>query len=339
MMAVQAVSVPVRPVSMLFDGMSNSYHAPARFDVGPYRSPPEPPPQQSSSPRDQLGWLKRPLKRQATFSIKKKAYTVKVYDQPGRWMSEQELNDLFEDLVDIANGSLDRIPTYGIFSKERAAFENRIIAIAYDNKDNSPAAFTAMVYLPYQQKNKVFPIVHLGLTMIRKRQRGNRLQTPLFKKIFLLCLLNQRCISFTITNIAASPAGIGATSDYFQDVFPNYKENVRQKDYHLDVANQVIHNFRREFGCSELAVFEPDTFLVRGSNQEEGGGASAFIKEDPVSRYRVDVCNDFCRKYLNFEAGDEIFQVGKINFVQASWASRRARRELKTYKQEKTISC
>lgn len=321
---IQAISAPAGPVSLLFDSNLNKHRPPGRFNFIHTNDHSKHVP----SPPERLWWLKRPLKRQAVFAIKGNAYTVKVYDQPGRWMPKNELNRLFDDILDIAHGSLDRIPKYGIFLKKRAAFENRIIAVAYDNHDNQPAGFTAMVYLPYQQKNKVMPIVHLGLTMIRKDQRGKRLQTPLFKKIFLLSLLNQRRISFTITNIAASPAGIGATSDYFHDVFPNYKGTVRQTDYHLDVARQIINNFRQEFGCSVLAVFEPDTFLVRGSNQEQGGGASEFIKEDPVSRYRIDACNDFCRRQLNFEAGDEMFQVGKVSLVQSSWASRRSRRNL-----------
>ncbi len=273
-----------------------------------------------------LGWLRQPLKRMATFSVLKGRYEVRVYDQPGRWMTHEEMNTLYSQLVVIASDAMDALPRYGFFTHRREAFANRIFAVVHDKASKQAVGFTAMVYLPFRQGGKITPIIHLGLTMIRKSYRGHRLQTPLFQKIFLLAMLNQRCLCFTMTNIAASPAGIGATSDYFVDVFPNYKGTVPRTQFHEDVARQILDNYRDEFGCSKLAEFDADSFVVRGSNQAEGGGAAEFIKGDPVSRYRVDACNEFCRKHLNFHSGDEIFQVGRVDFFQSSWASRKSRR-------------
>jgi hypothetical protein len=279
--------------------------------------------------KDRLDWLRKPLKRQAKFSIQKGHYEVRVYDQPGRWMTDDAMNMLYFQLLNIAWDAIDTLPRYGFFTQKREAFANRIFAVVHDKVSQQAVGFTAMVYLPFQQTEKITPIIHLGLTMIRRAYRGHRLQTPLFKKIFLLAMLNQRCLSFIMTNIAASPAGIGATSDYFVDVYPNYKGTVSKTFFHENVAQQILANYREEFGCSRLAVFDPENFVVRGSNQAEGGGAAEFIKDDPVSRYRVDACNEFCRNHLNFQSGDEMFQVGKVDFFQSSWASRKSKRKLK----------
>ncbi|MCU0600675.1 MAG: hypothetical protein MUE70_15620, partial [Desulfobacterales bacterium] len=225
----------------------------------------------------QLAWLRRPLKRQAVFSIQKGRYQVRVYDQPGRWMTDDEMNILYSQSAAIASDAIDKLPRYGFFKRKRDAFANRIFAVVHDMKSSQAVGFTAMVYMPFHKGKKITPIIHLGLTMIRKSHRGRRLQTPLFQKIFLLAMINQRCLSFTMTNIAASPAGIGATSDYFVDVFPNYRGSVQKTKFHQDVAEQILAGYRKEFGCSRYAVFDPETFVVRGSNQAKGGGASEFI--------------------------------------------------------------
>ncbi len=283
-------------------------------------------------PQNRLGWLRRPLKRQAVFSLRDGQYSVKVYDQPGRWMTDEQLSNLHDQLKGVAEEAMDEVPRYGIFTGTRSAYESRIIAMVYDNALRQAAGFTAMVYLPFQKRKKYKTIIHLGLTMIRKSYRGQRLQTPLFKKIFLLAMFNQRCLSFIMTSIAASPAGIGAASDYFLDVFPNYHGNTPKTAFHVAVAEQVLADHREEFGCSSKAVFDPEYFVVRGSNQMEGGGAEEFIKDDPVSRYRVDACNAFCRDQLDFQNGDEMFQVGKVDFIRSSWASRKSRRRMKQSK-------
>ncbi len=278
---------------------------------------------------ERLTWLRRPWLKQAVFATRDRAAEVQVYDQPGRWMTAGELGGLWMDLLKIAQDAMEEIPIYGVLTGQRDTFANRVIAIARDTRTREPLAFTAMVYLPVQGNDgDVEPVVHLGLTMIRREARGRRLQTQLFKKAFILPVANQFRLRFTITNIAASPAGIGAMSDYFQDVFPTYRGDTAREPFHLHVARRVLAEHRQEFGCSREARFDPESFVVRGSNQPDGGGASQFIKEDPVSQYRVEACNAFCRQQLDYPAGDELFQVGRVDFFRANWASRRSKRAL-----------
>jgi hypothetical protein len=273
-----------------------------------------------------LAWLRAPWKRTLTARVLRGRYLVRVYDQPGRWMPERELRALQADLGCVAAGSLDEVPTYGVFSGSRASFANRVVAVAYDRRTLAPVAFTAMVYLPVETGGRTEPVIHLGLTMIRKEARGQRLQTPLFKKIFLLPVLNQHRLRFTITSIAASPAGIGAASDYFEDTFPAYHGRTPRQGWHVEIARQVVGAHRHEFGCSRSARLDPVTFVVHGSNDPAEGGAFQFIKDDPVSRYRVDACNAYCRGVLDFSKGDELFQVGRADLLAGLWKTRGVRR-------------
>ncbi len=276
---------------------------------------------------DDLAWLRKPWKRAWRHQVSGGRFYIDVFDQPGRWMNASELTGLQDELASVADRSIDDALSYGVFSRTRSAFRNRVIAVAYDATTGTPCGFTAMVYLPLRRTGrKTELIIHLGLTMIASDYRGNRLQTPLFQRIFRSPIVNQFRMSFIITNIAASPAGIGAVSDYFLDTFPNYHQNTLPTAFHHEVAGQVLRRDRHEFGCSRAATFDPDTFVVVGSNQPSGGGASAFIKTDPVSRYRNPACNDFCTSVLNFERGDELFQVGRADFIRGMWKSRKGKR-------------
>lgn len=273
-----------------------------------------------------LSWLRKPWKRRWRHVVAGGEVLIDVVDQPGRWMSDAQLTRLQDELSEVAEISLDERLAYGVFSRTRSAFRNRVIAVAYAAQTGRPCAFTAMVYLPLVRGRKTETIIHLGLTMIAPSSRGQRLQTPLFQRIFLSPIVNQFRTSFVVTNIAASPAGIGAVSDYFLDTYPSYHEDRSPTPFHHEVAAQVLARHRHEFGCSRGATFDPDSFVVAGSNQESGGGASAFIKSDPVSRYRDPACNEFCERLLDFERGDELFQVGRADLIRGLWASRKRRR-------------
>jgi hypothetical protein len=227
-----------------------------------------------------------------------------------------QLASLRDDLRAVASRALDELPTYGIFSAGREPFENRVIIVGYERESGRAVGFTALVYLPPRARSDG-PIVHLGLTMIARDARRQRLQTELFKKAFVLPIVNQRRLHFTITNIAASPAGVGATSDYFDDVYPHYDGVTALREWHLAVADHVLASQRHEFGCSVRARFDPRTFVVHCSNEPEGGGAHQLIQLEPSSRYRVERCNDYCRELLDLTQGDELFQVGRLSVLSS----------------------
>lgn len=245
-----------------------------------------------------------------------KKVVCKTFDQPGRWMDKDDLVRLQAWLRDVAKRAMDCVPSHALFAEDsvQEVFSTRVITIAFDGE--VPVGFTAMVYIPFEGSS----LLHLGLTMIARSHRGMRLQSPIFTKCLVMPMLNMRRLSYYITNIAASPAGIGAVSDYFNETYPTYKNDNECTLKHLTIARYVLGNYRSEFACSENAVFDENTFVVKGSNNSVGGGAPEFIKEDgkPISFYKNERCNEFCRKRINYAAGDELFQVAKVDFVLTS---------------------
>lgn len=243
-------------------------------------------------------------------------HSVLTYDQPGRWMTDTQLSTLVDELASIAVDSIDAPLAHRLFdeSNARAAFSNRVVSVAYNAK-GTPVGFTALVYIPFEGSF----LIHLGLTMIRRSARGRRLQGKLFTKVLALATLNRWRFAYPVTNIAASPAGIGNVADYFDDVFPHYAGIIARQPAHLQMARHVLGHYRHEFGCSALATFNEETFVVRGSNQKDGGGSAAFIKRDgkPVSQHRHPTCNAFCTERLDFAKGDELLQVGRFNVMSS----------------------
>lgn len=245
-----------------------------------------------------------------------------TYDQPGRWMSDDELHDLHDQLRDVAVASIGVVPTHYLLQRENArqALSNRVVSIAINDDTGEAVGFTAMVYLPFQSD----VVLHLGLTMIAREFRGRRIQSPLFSKCLVTPMCNLFRTSYIVTNIAASPAGIGACSDYLCDVFPDYKDQQNlPRSWQLGVARHFlapIGGYRHEFACANDALFCERTFVVRGSNAAEGGGAPEFIKEDgePVSRYKREKCNEYVSRVLDLARGDELFQVGRVDIMATS---------------------
>jgi hypothetical protein len=265
-------------------------------------------------------WLPPPIVR-AWESPLSRGHIVKTFDQPGRWMTDAQLETLRETLLDVARNAMDVVPQHRLFSQAdtRAVFSNRIVSVAFDADDN-PIGFTAMVYLPYPPGDVI--LIHLGLTMISIKARRTRLQSPMFIKCFSHSILNMCRTSFMVTNIAASPAGVGSVCDYFLDAYPHYLAETQCQPMHLSIAHHVLKYFRHEFGCSQNAVFDPETFVVRGSNKPEGGGSSSFIKEDgkPVSQHKNPRCNEFVVSSIDLTAGDELFQVARFDLFGTLWA-------------------
>jgi len=236
-------------------------------------------------------------------------------------MGAAELDALQATLRAVAVASMGAIPTHRLFAggdATRAVLANRVVAVATDAATGAPVGFVAMVYLAVAGVDG--PVLHLGLTMIAAAARGRRLQSPLFTRALTFALVNLARARAVVTNIGASPAGVGAVADYFVGVYPHYAapSPSAPEAWQLAVARGVLADYRWEFGCSAGAPFDEATFVVRGANANAGdGGCVELLKPDGgfVSAYKVDACNAWCAARLDTAAGDEVFQVGRVDVV------------------------
>lgn len=328
-------------------------------------------------------FLSPPLVRRWTSPLPVLGVTVTTVDQPGRWMGDADLAALAATLRTVAVASMGTVPSHRLFARGDAAREvlaNRVVAVAVDTASGAPVGFVAMVYLSlsggavgvgghHTANVAAAPVLHLGLTMIAAAARGRRLQSPLFLRALTFALVNLGSPRCVVTNIGASPAGVGAVADYFVGVYPHYATAVagddggsgdggggssssggssggggggaggggaRPEAWHLAVARGVLDAHRHEFGCSAAATFDETTFVVARSNADAtDGGCVELLKADGgfVSAYKVEACNRWCAATLNTAAGDEVFQVGRVDVVgtwlkyqSSGWGREPARR-------------
>jgi hypothetical protein len=85
---------------------------------------------------------------------------------------------------------------------------------------------------------------------------------------------------------------------------------------------------RHEFGVGPEASFDDRRFAIQGSYT---GGSDALKKTfASAPKYRVEACNEFCRRELDYNRGDDLLQIGQMDgTVISNWLTRRLPSELR----------
>jgi hypothetical protein len=156
--------------------------------------------------------LRRPLVRDITLSHA--GHRVHVLDQPGRWMSGAQLEALQRDLTHIAGDTCDDALTQRVLDGGRSVLRNRLVVVAYDGL-GAPAAFTAMLYLPFAHDGAVEPVIHIGGVHPPGSTSLGPLDGPTLRRALVLPLLNQRRFELAITTVASA---VPTTSTDFETV-------------------------------------------------------------------------------------------------------------------------
>lgn len=125
--------------------------------------------------------------------------------------------------------------------------------------------------------------------------------------------------SFIMTDIADSPSNTKLVGDTLVDLYPNYRHNnrpgcgARPQPWQLEIARFMMDYHRADFGTSADAVFDPETFVVRGSNAQNGGSA-VLTRHGDKRRSRASLPNLFVESLLGSGGTcDELFHVGRAS--------------------------
>lgn len=240
--------------------------------------------------------------------------TVITFDQPGRWMSSGDLQELAHTLGRVAKSSLRELPTHVLFDLQdmRKVFSNRVISIAYDKGD--AVGFSEVVYLHHG----VDVVMHIGLTVLSKRdERG--LHSHLRRNGLVLASVNLQQLKCRVCSLHNSADEIGMVADTYRDVYPHYGLKTTRKQYHMEVARVLLRDFRHECGCSEVATFDDRTFVVF-----KGRFTGDVVSRDAMQLHKSQECNRFVAGLVDFERGDALLQVGSFSlFESAGWVCTR----------------
>lgn len=236
---------------------------------------------------------------------------VVTYFFPGRWMEDAELDRLRADLEDIARDRLGALPVYGIFLPGRAPYDNRIVTLLYRGDKDAPVAFSAMIYCPVQSGDKAFDVMNLGLSIARRNAAGNGPLPPLYVRPLFHYYICRLMRPFWIVAFTARPKSVGAIADAFSDVYPHYRRSQGATPDQVGVARQIFDRWRGESGVAPSAEIDEKTFVVRASC----AGPSAILRHDfdNLPKYQVPSANEFCRRMLDYDRGDELLMVGRMD--------------------------
>src|SRR3954451_22526741 len=113
---------------------------------------------------------------QATIDLTLRTHTgmtTRIVESPGLSLSQQDLDDLVEDLRTIAGKTLSAGSlTYGIFSGDRDRLSRAIITLLSEEATGRPVAFNALSVMSVERDGEPEQVTHLGLVMVDPEAQG-----------------------------------------------------------------------------------------------------------------------------------------------------------------------
>ncbi|MCF2870367.1 hypothetical protein L0664_04750 [Octadecabacter sp. G9-8] len=237
---------------------------------------------------------------------------VRIVEHPGRWMSDADLAALSRDLRTIAARTLpDGGLTYGVFSGDRAHLSDTIITLV-TLRDGTPIAFNALAIMTLDTVPDPTPVLHLGLVMIDPDQQSGGLSWVLYGLTCFLLFVRNQFRPIWVSSVTQVPAVVGMVSNMFSDVWPKPDAD-RRTLAHVLLARRIMDNHRHVFGVGQDATFDEARFVI--TNAYTGGSDDLKKTWDSAHKHRDAVFNTFCAKELDYERGDDVLQLGRMDLA------------------------
>jgi hypothetical protein len=241
---------------------------------------------------------------------------TRIVESPGLSLSEPELEELVSLLRTVAGKTLPAGSlTYGIFSGERERLARAIVTLICEEATGHPIAFNALSVMPVELDGEPVDVTHLGLVMVDPDVQGQGLSWVLYGLTTLVLFMRDGLRQRWISNVTQVPAVCGMVSDTFSDVFPSPNPAARQSFAHLQLARGIMRQHRRVFGVGEEAGFDEARFVITDAYT---GGSDALKKSfDIAPKHRDEQYNAFCARELDYERGDDLLQIGRVDLAGA----------------------
>ena len=262
---------------------------------------------------------------------------TRIIESPGRSLSQPDLDALVADLRSVAGKTLPAGSlTYGIFSGERERLARAIVTLISEQAIGRPIAFNALSVMSVELDGEPQQVTHLGLVMVDPDVQGQGLSWVLYGLTTLVLFARDGLRPKWISNVTQVPAVFGMVCDTFSDVFPspnakafssevaagsrqenasNQKSTARQSFAHLQLARGIMRDHRAVFGVGSEAGFDEGRFVITDAYT---GGSDALKKSyDVAPKHRDEQYNSFCARELNYDRGDDVLQLGRIDLTGA----------------------
>jgi hypothetical protein len=241
---------------------------------------------------------------------------TRIIESPGLSLSQEDLDALVADLRTVAcktlpAGSL----TYGIFSGARERLACAVVTLIREEATGRPIAFNALSVMDVELDGEPQQVTHLGLVMVDPDVQGQGLSWVLYGLTTLVLFARDGLRPKWISNVTQVPAVFGMVCDTFSDVFPSPDAAARQSFAHLQLARGIMRDHRAVFGVGSEAGFDEGRFVITDAYT---GGSDALKKTwDVAPKHRDEQYNAFCAHELNYDRGDDVLQLGRVDLAGA----------------------
>src|SRR6201996_6652931 len=241
---------------------------------------------------------------------------TRIVESPGLSLPRDELDALVAQLRMVAAKTVPQESlTYGVFSGESEPLKRAVITLIIDEDSRQPIAFNALSVLDVALDGEPVRVTHLGLVMVDPDVRGQGLSWVLYGLTALVLFARDGLRPKWISNVTQVPAVVGMVSDTFSDVFPSPQPGARQSFAHLQLARGIMTRHRAVFGVGDDAGFDEARSVI--TNAYTGGSDALKKTFDVAPKHRDEKYNVFCARELDYERGDDVLQIGRIDVANA----------------------
>ncbi|SLN17911.1 hypothetical protein [Pseudooctadecabacter jejudonensis] len=239
-----------------------------------------------------------------------RGHVVRILERPGLWMTDAQLARLGADLRAVAATTLDAGSlTYGVFADDRSRMSETIVTLV-TTRDGTPVAFNALAVMTVETQPMPVDVLHLGLVMVDPDARSAGLSWVLYGLTCFLFFTRNQFRPIWMSNVTQVPAVVGMVSQMFSDVWPQ-PEPDRRTLTHVMLARRIMDQHRHVFGVGEDADFDEDRFVI--TNAYTGGSDDLKKTWEAAPKHRDALYNDFCREALDYDRGDDVIQLGRMD--------------------------
>jgi hypothetical protein len=242
--------------------------------------------------------------------------STRIVERPALALPPAELDALVSQLRIVAAKTLpEESLSYGIFSGEPERLKRAVITLISEEASGRPIAFNALSVMEVELDGEPAEVTHLGLVMVDPDVRGQGFSWVLYGLTALALFARDGLRPKWISSVSQVPAVVGMVSETFSDVFPSPLPGARQNFAHLQLARGIMAHHRSVFGVGGDAGFDEARFVI--TNAYTGGSDALKKSFDAAPKHRDEIYNAFCARELDYDRGDDVLQLGRIDLAGA----------------------
>jgi hypothetical protein len=237
----------------------------------------------------------------------------RIWEKPATWLSASATQQLVRDMRQVAMEAQGNevIPNCGGLQGDLEDLKQRVINIAYDKRSNQPIGFCSQIYLEVPLQTQKETVLHTGLAYVSPAHRQQSFISTLYSLSNLVVLLKRGFRPIWISNVSQVPAVIGSASTYYTNVYPDPIHQKVQTAQHRTLFEQIVRHHSTTFGTAKSVAYDLDNHIIFDSYT--GGSDNLKKTFESCSLHRNQVVNEFCKRHLNYERGDDFLQIGQLS--------------------------